>query len=367
MRRYRLTFRQWIGWIGLGLVGLVAVSLIIWRGDILRAGLDPQIPFQTYEPPAAPDYGDPAAWALREPRDVGSGEAAVFFVHPTTFDGGSEWNGAVDHRRSAEYLAGTVLPNHAGPFNLAGAVSAPRYRQASIYTRLTLREDARDARAFAYRDIEAAFDVWLRENPTGPLVIVGVEQGAELAERLLQSRVADDPALRQRLVAAYLMEAPIPASRFDRLPLCRDPAEAGCVLAWTAVDEGGYGQARRLARRALTWDENGKMVGVEDDAFACVNPVTGRVGSPASDARESRGATNATGLEWDARPAMQSRLVQSVCRDGFLWRSSPASESFGRRGSWVDQRKVKPYNLFYADIEADVLTRLTAWRAMHGS
>ena len=139
------------------------------------------------------------------------------------------------------------------------------------------------------------------------------------------------------------------------------------MLAWTVVDEGARGYARRLTRRALTWNESGKLVGVENADFACVNPVTGRVGSPLAEARESRGATNATGLEWDARPAMQSRLVRSVGRDGFLWRSSPGSESFGRQGSWADQRKVKPYNLFYADIEADVLRRIGAWRAMHAS
>ena len=46
----------------------------------------------------------------------------------------------------------------------AGAVSAPRYRQASLYTRLTLREDARDARAFAYQDIVAAFEAWLERH-----------------------------------------------------------------------------------------------------------------------------------------------------------------------------------------------------------
>jgi hypothetical protein len=331
----------------------------------VRAGLDPQVPFQTYGPPAKPDYHTAGAWALREPRNADAGEAAVFFVHSTTFDGGAEWNGAIDDRRAADYLERTVLPNYAGPFHRAGAVSAPRYRQASLYTRLTLREDAREARAFAYQDVEAAFDAWLQDNPTGPIVVVGVEQGAELAERLLQTRIVGDPVLRRRLVAAYLMETLIPAARFERLRLCSETSEVGCVLAWTAVAEGDHGHARRLERRALTWSDSGTLIGVDDGVFACVNPVTGRVGTPEAEARESRGATNATGLEWGARPAMQSRLVRTACRDGILWRSSPGSESFDRQGSWADRRKVKPFNLFYADIEADVLRRLAAWRSNH--
>ena len=114
----------------------------------------------------------------------------------------------------------------------------------------------------------------------------------------------------------------------------------------------------------MTWSDSGSLVGVDDATFACVNPVTGRLGTPEAEARKSRGSTNATGLEWGGRPAMQSRLVRSACRDGLLWRSDPSSESFDRQGSWADQRKVQPFNLFYA--EADVLTRLNAWRAING-
>ena len=57
MSRRQLTFRQWVGWIGLTVILLLATAVAVWRGDILKAGLDPQVPFQTYTPPPAPDYG----------------------------------------------------------------------------------------------------------------------------------------------------------------------------------------------------------------------------------------------------------------------------------------------------------------------
>ena len=50
----KLTLRQWAGWTGLAILLLLATALAIWRGDILRASLDPQVPFQTYTPPPAP-------------------------------------------------------------------------------------------------------------------------------------------------------------------------------------------------------------------------------------------------------------------------------------------------------------------------
>jgi hypothetical protein len=42
-------------------------------------------------------------------------------------------------------------------------------------------------------------------------------------------------------------------------------------------------------------------------------------------------------------------------------RIEPRSEAFEQDGSWADRRKAKPYNLFYADIEADAERRLSAF------
>lgn len=45
-------------------VAVMAAAAFVWRDDILRTRLDPKEPFQTYDPPPAPDYGKRAAWAL---------------------------------------------------------------------------------------------------------------------------------------------------------------------------------------------------------------------------------------------------------------------------------------------------------------
>lgn len=357
----RLTFRQWVGYTGFALILLMTAAVAVWRGDILRAGLDPQVPFQTYRPPAAPDYGRRGAWLLWDARAPGAGPAHVFFLHSTTYDGGKDWNGAIDDDRALAGLRDVVAPNYAGPLALAGDVSAPLYRQASLYTRLTLREDAREARAFAYEDAADAFDAWLKAHPDGPIILAGVEQGAELADRLLEEKIAPDPILRSRLAAVYLMEHMAPVSRFTTFPLCEERGQAGCVLAWRSLEEDNEGEARRLVRRALTWSDKGTLVSFEGDRAACVNPVTGSAAAPRSEARESRGATNATNLEWGVRPALQRRIVAAECRDGLLWRSRLSSESFRPRASWTEQRKIPPYNAFYADVEADALERLAAW------
>jgi hypothetical protein len=360
----RMSLRQWVGWTGLAIVLLLVTAVAIWRGDILRASLDPQVPFQTYTPPPAPDYARPTAWALRDARVADSGPASIFFVHSTTFDGGREWNGPIGDPAADAWLRRVVLPNYAGPFARAGAISAPRYRQSSLYTRLTLREDAREARAFAWRDIAAAFDVWIARHPDGPIVLAGVEQGGDLVGRLVRERVTDDPGLRGRLVAVYLMDVVVALDGLTTgVPACESQAQAGCIVAWSPVSEGNDGAGQRRLRRALVWDDRGRLVDLAGREALCVNPVTGSTDTAPVEARMHHGATNATGLEWGVRPALMAREIATQCRGGLLRHTELTTESFRETGNWADRRKSRPYNLFYGDIEADVQARIAVWQA----
>jgi len=360
----RMSLRQWVGWTGLAIVLLLVTAVAIWRGDILRASLDPQVPFQTYTPPPAPDYALPTAWALRDARGVDAGPASIFFVHSTTFDGGREWNGPIGDPTADAWLRRVVLPNYAGPFARAGAISAPRYRQSSLYTRLTLREDAREARAFAWRDIAAAFDVWIARHPDGPIVLAGVEQGGDLVGRLVRERVTDDPELRGRLVAVYLMDVVVALDGLTaEVPACESQAQAGCIVAWSPVSEGNDGAGQRRLRRALVWDDRGRLVDLAGREALCVNPVTGSTDKAPVEARMHHGATNATGLEWGVRPALMAREIATQCRGGLLRHTELTTESFRETGNWADRRKSRPYNLFYGDIEADVQARIAVWQA----
>lgn len=358
-------FKRWIFAGAVLFLALILSAAFIWRFDILSNALDPKVPFLTYHPPPAPDYGQRSAWALL-PKDAESAAPAdravdVFFVHPTTFDGGRDWNGGIDQPKAQRFLTRVVIPNYAGPFDRVGRVFAPRYRQASLYTYLTLRDDARDARRFAYGDVLQAFRTYLtRYGQDRPFIIVGVEQGGSLLSRLLREEIATRPDLKRRLVAAYLIETVVPADEYApdaQLPACERKGETGCVAAWASAQEGDFQTVQELLGRSLVWDGADQLINLEHRDPLCFNPLLGGVTLERAPARLNLGAANATGLEWGARPAFLQRQVSARCENGLLRTSKPKSSALRDSGSWADRRKVDAFNLFYVDLEADALAR----------
>lgn len=363
MKRIR---RRWVI-LAAAVVAVLAVGGIGWRSDILQTLLDPHQPYQTYKPPPAPDYAKREAWALLPAEPVNwsyaDPPADVFFIHPTTYPGGRNWNGRIDHPGAEKTLNRVMLPNYAGPFLRVGRVFAPRYRQASLYTFLTLRDDAKDARRFAYRDVKAAFDQFVtRFNGGRPIIIAGVEQGGALAARLAQD-VEADPALRKRLVAVYAMRTMTLATTHQPdapLPACQKRDQSGCIVAFMPVPLGEDVRARRTLDRGLIWGPAGDLEPLGKRAVLCVNPLTGGTGEAVAPVESNLGAANATGLEWGARPGFLPREVSAQCMEGLLRVSDPHSPSLRPSGGWLERRMAPAVNVFYADIEADARARTQA-------
>ncbi len=353
---------------------LVLVAAFLFRDEILRTSLDPRQPYQTYRPPPAPDYARASAWALLprdplqpSPRD---GPADVFFIHPTTYNGGEHWNGPIDHPRARRQLEQVMLPNYAGPFLRGGRLFAPRYRQASLYAMLALREDARAARTFAYGDVRRAFLTFLeRYNQGRPFLVVGVEQGGVLAERLVRDEVARDPGRLQRMAGAYFIGSILPADEHgpaSRIPACRVRLQARCAVAYQSVPRDGEQLGRRLLSRALVWGKGDELDLLAGRPSLCVNPLSGRADGALESERANLGAANATALEWGLRPAFLPHQVSAQCEGGLLRISRPSSPELKPAGGWADRLKAPGYQLFYADLEADALARISALEATPG-
>lgn len=351
-------------------VFLVLAALAAWimRDQIFQTMLDPRIPYQTYEAPPAPDYAALESWALRPAPSPARGASqddapAVFVIHPTSYDGGEHWNAPHDRPQEVEEIARILLPNYAGPFAQIGPVYVPYYRQASLYAFMNNREDSVQARLTAYEDVRRAFDRFLQEiGPERAFILVGVgQQGGMHALGALTGRVAPAPTIRERLAAAYIIDAPVPLDLFEGpladLPPCEGPRDVRCVIAYAPARASEESRIDAILDRAMTWTADGGVTPMSGRGNLCVNPLLWARTEDFAPARLHRGGAAAEGLEPGETPSPLSGQTGAQCQDGMLMIEQPRSQTLRRPSRLGEDRRAPPFNLFYADLQQDAARR----------
>jgi hypothetical protein len=299
---------------------------------------------------------DPSRWTPPGYAPAAKGRAAVFFIHPTSYIGGSHWNAPLDDAET-NWRAGVFLRGQASAFNEVGEVWAPRYRQASFGAFLTSQADAQRALALAYQDVSAAFDVFLAQvGPDRPIILAGHSQGALHLETLLRDRIAGTP-LARRVVAAYVVGWPISTTAdLPRLglPACTAADRAGCILSWESFAEP--------ADPALILDTFDATTGFTGAGRAgtpilCTNPLTGGAAS-AAPASANRGTLYPSA---DLKTALiTAGRVPARCagRGLLLIGEAPQVGNYVLPGN---NYHVYDYSLFWANVRADAARRLATF------
>ncbi len=154
-----------------------------------------------------------------------------FYVYPTV----DLLSGGLDTDFSEPGAKLDPLLNQAAPFTSLCNVYAPYYRQVALnaFTVPGLFETA-------YGDVADAFAQFLAQRSQDrPFAIVGHSQGTAHLVRLLQEEIETEPALADRLVVAVLLggrievpEGEVVGGTFASTPLCTEPGQRGCVIAW---------------------------------------------------------------------------------------------------------------------------------------
>ena len=162
-----------------------------------------------------------------------------FYVYPTTsFDEGpnSDWEPAEAEEIHTVY-------NQAARLTSTCRVFAPVYRQATLSSIGGGRDDGGvEPWAVAFDDVLDAFkDYVVNESEGRGFVLIGHSQGAGMLRRLIEAEIDDEPLLRDRLVAAYILgsdvqvpEGEVVGGTFANVPLCEEDDQTGCVVSYAS-------------------------------------------------------------------------------------------------------------------------------------
>lgn len=326
---------------------------------LLRPGIEaPELEFepefaaaeQPAGPLASPEPGPvPVEPALALP------PVPTFYVHPTTYLKKDRWNAPVVLEGGEKKRTDLFVRSQASIFAETGPVWAPRYRQAAFGAFLSRTPDALSALDVAYRDIEAAFDRFLEENPDGPFVLAGHSQGGLHLLRLLSER---GPEIADRLVVAYVVgwpidtEADLPATG---LPVCEGPQSTGCIMSWMTF---GDPPNANLVLRDWAKGDGYAEINRNRHRLVCTNPVTGGA-TPESDFASHQGAlvpaSDFSGGE------LVKGTIAARCQDGLLLVEGEL-DSYG--APFVlpgNNYHVFDLALFWEPVRRDVRERVMAW------
>jgi hypothetical protein len=320
----------------------------------------------------APDYAQVSFWAawpgvkseaLYAPRGVFNPEGAravdVFFIHPTGYLNGADWNSPMNPSSRTEENTKWMLANQASAYNGCCNVYAPRYREASIFRFWSASEDiAQKTMDFAYADVARAFDHYIANESKGrPFVIASHSQGTWHGLRLIQERIDGTP-LQARMVAAYLIGGQVKnaeANGLKSVKVCDGSTETRCIVHWATFGEGA-------------------TVPPMMNDLVCVNPLTWRRDGGRAEAALHQGGVPASGIfsakVWgDDAPqgvvfeplgAPIPKLTWAECKGGILWVADMSKNPLGRLAIGGNYHGLD-YPLFHMDIRKNVDERVAAY------
>ena len=366
------------------LIVILVLTLIVVAGafaifqfgqDVLLRSATPRGHFRAPPPRTGPDYSTDEAWLTRpgvewpdnpvewKPAgaplpESGERDAAIFYVHPTTYLERDRWNAPLQPPGAyADGRTTLFLQSQASAFADFGEIWAPRYRQAAYGAFLLDSADARAALDLAYGDVASAFDEFIAATGDKPIILAGHSQGALHLERLLAEKVAARPAAK-RIVAAYVVGWPI-----DRaadlpalgLPACADPGQTGCLLSWMS-----FGEPANSDLILDGWKKRPGLTGGKRDPkrLVCVNPISGTLDGAAPPSANP--GTLVPNGDLSTATLLQGQ-VGGRCDKGLLILAGDIPQL----GPYVlpgNNYHVYDYALFWGAVRRDAERRVKAWQ-----
>ena len=207
--------------------------------------------------------------------------------------------------------------------------------------------------SLAYEDVKAAFTYYLREYNQGrPVILAGFSQGGDMVLRLIKD-VYRDPALQQKLVAAYAIGWPVTpteAMQYPQLKMAQHAADTGVVISFNTeapeVTSSLLVPEKTLSINPLNWKTTSEpadkslnlgavFVNYHGEITKEVPQLTGAYLDP------TRGSLKVTDIDSADYPPMLDLFQPGVYH-------------------------VYDYLFFYRNLQQNVADRIKAYEAKHG-
>jgi len=301
---------------------------------------------------------NPTLWKPDSIRNqTAKADAAIFFIHPTSYLEKEYWNAPLDHTQS-QSRARLFTRGMASVFNSAGDIWVPRYRQAAFGAFLTTAPEGVLAQKSAYNDVLLAFDRFIADiDENRPIILAGHSQGSIHLIGILKDRIAGKP-LANRIAAAYVVGWPVAVKNdlpYLGLPICKKTKQSGCIMSWQSFAEpADYKQLKSIYSKTIGFDGTERS----NSAIICTNPVAGGA-NLISEAQDNLG-TLVPNNDLTAGELVPKSVPARCNKDGFLLIGDPPE-----LGPYVlpgNNYHVYDYPLFWMNIRRDALNRLKTFK-----
>ena len=306
-------------------------------------------PFVNSDIPLKPNYNNEESWAVLPSKyseklkeistdSINKLKADVFFVYPTliTNKKDSRWNVATSDSIQNAKVLNTAVFFQASAWATSGKLYIPFYRQAHIRSYSHFDNGGKEALTLAYKDIKAAFEMYLRKYNNGrPIIIAGHSQGTTHC-RLLLKDFFDDKPLQKQLIAAYIPGIGIHKDEFRTIQIMTKPEETGGFVSWNTY------RKNKLPKKYVSW--------YKDKVTS--NPISWNE-SKNTKREDHKGFLYSNGK-------IYNKALKIEIMNGMVWTTLPR---FPHRLFAVFKKSyhIGDVNLFWADIKKNSELRVKTW------
>jgi hypothetical protein len=266
--------------------------------------------------------------------------ADVFFIHPTTDIYGMKiaGNTSLDNDRVNKQTDDLCIKYQASVFNGACKIYAPRYQQAVLHNFFSRNSDkSKQAFNFAYADVKAAFEYYLKYYNNGrPIIIAGHSQGSMHAARLLKD-FFDGKDLQKQLVAAYLIGYPTFPNQFQYLKIATHADSLGAIISYNTFLLGTDGAFAAEYKNAMV-----------------VNPLSWNTDNIFIDASKHLGGIKRN------KEDIYPKLLGAKCGNGILEIQKPNVS--GYIPLIKNNYHIYDYSLFYMNLRENIIHRVDLYQ-----